>query len=99
MGADTASRTGEADHDIVQAPRRQKSELREQRLHLGYPEIDPLNQQRPVLFGQAEKVFLSERTVFERPVPALRFYEARFYLGLQRQARQLIPTDRRSVVC
>ena len=96
VGADRAAGGGEADHDVVDAPARQEAELLQQRGHVRIPFVDVLDQQGPVMVGQAGEVFFLEWAGAHVPAAAAAVVadQPRQHAVLAGQAGQVVGHER-----
>ena len=92
---DAATRGGEADHHVVDAPARQEAEVFQQFADFRHELVDRLHQQGPLAFRQLAEFVFGERaaTQFPRALAVLD-HQARFDFFFQRQAGQFVGVDR-----
>ncbi|MCY1175322.1 hypothetical protein D9M73_155550 [compost metagenome] len=93
--ADAATRGGEADHHIIDAPARQEAEVLEQFANFRHELVDGLYQQGPVFFRQFGEGVFAERAAAQFPrVRAVLQHDTRLDLVFQGQAGELVGVDR-----
>ncbi|MNT24286.1 hypothetical protein D3C72_1597520 [compost metagenome] len=89
MRPHTAAVARIADHQIVQAGRRNKGKALQQLMRRSIVQIDPLHQQGPVLGLERGDRAAAERAVLDAPGAALLLDQARFHALLPCQFKQL----------